>query len=835
MTSMSTSVILTDEEFETIVSKIISSDGSIIIRGTPEEPDLSVATLTGNISEHYHLSDRNRANHFGTQSANTIVQDATHRFVTDEQIATWNAKQNALNYIPENTSMKGKPGGYAPLNNYGIIPSSFLPSNVLQIRVVDNIAERDELVPYEGLRVHVKDASDDPEVGEGWAEYISDGNSWSLISSSGTIEIVLDWENIEGKPSSTPEEIDYVVEAIPEIELHISSTTNIHGATSAATPNTIVQRDGNGQFEVGAPTAANHVARKAEVDASMKKMADSDLDMSDHGINNVGVLNFYDIAEEPALIIDENKTITVSRTMHRLNTTGGADELRTINGGNQNDLLIIRITTQANPVTIKHLVGNILTPDGADIVLNNVRQHVMLIKTSADWRVIATGVGLNRSGEAMRGPLSMGGYRITDLAAPTNANDAARKADVDAITSEKLNVLPENSKTASDPGTDYPVGVSVLAITNGTVDGWPSNNGVVTTFFVSSNRCFQIFSTSANNTTSNGRIYVRSYRNADTGWSNWRRQWDDREMGSGSGLDADMLDGIQAEQFIYGDNARGTVNYAGDLNNITKSGFYYAFTGHSNGPSGANGFLIHHQMPTGNNFAAQTFIDYNNDRFYFRRKIDGAWQGWKKIWNESNDGPGSGLDADTVDGLHGSQIVRNGSAGSNTIVARWLDNAIRFDVDITHDLPVARAMEALSLRNFPYETGTWTPELTFGNSSSGITYSWRKGRYTRIKNVVYWALDMKLSSKGTATGNARISGLPFIPLNIAPDVILPVGYATHITLPSGAEWASALIFWNSAVIVLYGSGNVNTSANLTNAHFADNSDLRIQGFYFIPD
>ena len=443
---------------------------------------------------------------------------------------------------------------------------------------------------------------------------------------------------------------------------HTAATTGVHGATSAATPNTIVQRDGNGQFEVGAPTAANHVARKAEVDASMKKMADSDLDMSDHGINNVGVLNFYDIAEEPALIIDENKTITVSRTMHRLNTTGGADELRTINGGNQNDLLIIRITTQANPVTIKHLVGNILTPDGADIVLNNVRQHVMLIKTSADWRVIATGVGLNRSGEAMRGPLSMGGYRITDLAAPTNANDAARKAEVDAITTEKINTT--TYKTASEPGSSYPIGITTFSVTDGIADGWPVDGGVVLTIRLSNVRCLQIISGSHASNATNGRLFNRSWR-SDIGWSDWRRQWDDQEMGAGSGLDADMLDGIQAERFIYGDNARGTVHYAGDLNNITKSGFYYAFTGHSNGPSGANGFLIHHQMSTGNNFAAQTFIDYNNDSFYFRRKIDGAWQGWKKIWNESNDGPGSGLDADTVDGLHASSFWTKSELGSD--------------------------------------------------------------------------------------------------------------------------------------------------------------------------
>lgn len=37
-----------------------------------------------------------RANHTGTQAATTVTQDSTHRFATDAEKATWNAKQDAL-------------------------------------------------------------------------------------------------------------------------------------------------------------------------------------------------------------------------------------------------------------------------------------------------------------------------------------------------------------------------------------------------------------------------------------------------------------------------------------------------------------------------------------------------------------------------------------------------------------------------------------------------------------------------------------------------------------------------------------------------------------------
>ena len=48
---------------------------------------------------------------------------------------------------------------------------------------------------------------------------------------------------------------------------HVSATTGVHGATSTATPNTLVQRDPAGRFKAGAPSASDDAARKAEVDA----------------------------------------------------------------------------------------------------------------------------------------------------------------------------------------------------------------------------------------------------------------------------------------------------------------------------------------------------------------------------------------------------------------------------------------------------------------------------------------------------------------------------------------------------------------------------------------
>ena len=62
-----------------------------------------------------------------------------------------------------------------------------------------------------------------------------------------------------------------------------------------------------------------------------------------------------------------------------------------------------------------------------------------------------------------------------------------------------------------------------------------------------------------------------------------------------------------------------------------------------------------------------------------------------------------------------------------------------------------------------YEEGTWTPDLRFDASNTGITYSSSSqyGTYTRIGNMVFCRFMFALSSKGTATGTPRIYGLPF--------------------------------------------------------------------------
>jgi len=76
-----------------------------------------------------------------------------------------------------------------------------------------------------------------------------------------------------------------------------------------------------------------------------------------------------------------------------------------------------------------------------------------------------------------------------------------------------------------------------------------------------------------------------------------------------------------------------------------------------------------------------------------------------------------------------------------------------------------------------YEEGTWTPALQFGGAATGMTYSVQQARYTKIGRVVHVQLRIALSAKGSSTGGAKITGLPFASAQEVGGAV----YATNLT------------------------------------------------------
>lgn len=72
--------------------------------------------------------------------ASDITQSASYRFVTDTEKSTWNGKQNALGFTPENLANKGLANGYAGLDATGKVPSAQLPSFVDDVLEYANLS-----------------------------------------------------------------------------------------------------------------------------------------------------------------------------------------------------------------------------------------------------------------------------------------------------------------------------------------------------------------------------------------------------------------------------------------------------------------------------------------------------------------------------------------------------------------------------------------------------------------------------------------------------------------------------------------------------------------------
>ena len=139
--------------------------------------------------------------------------------------------------------------------------------------------------------------------------------------------------------------------------------------------------------------------------------------------------------------------------------------------------------------------------------------------------------------------------------------------------------------------------------------------------------------------------------------------------GSGSGLDADTLDGIQASSFLRSDatdTATGTITFSGGINvgDLSNGGI----TGSNYNITGVN-TLVMNDPGEGIQFAGTSnvhlaAIDDSTDSVMNFANASELRVNNNKVWTVSNDGSGSGLDADLLDGVHASSFLRSDATDS---------------------------------------------------------------------------------------------------------------------------------------------------------------------------
>lgn len=126
-----------------------------------------------------------------------------------------------------------------------------------------------------------------------------------------------------------------------------------------------------------------------------------------------------------------------------------------------------------------------------------------------------------------------------------------------------------------------------------------------------------------------------------------------------------------------------------------------------------------------------------------------------------------------------------------------------------------------------YGASTFVPVLAFGGASVGITYATQVGSYVRIGNLVWIRVQIVLTSKGSSTGAATVSGLPFAPAATGWAILSP---NSNVTVPAGnlpyLNWLAA----STTANLTYGAYSAGSTPLLDSA-FSNTSSVVVVASY----
>lgn len=103
---------------------------------------------------------------------------------------------------------------------------------------------------------------------------------------------------------------------------------------------------------------------------------------------------------------------------------------------------------------------------------------------------------------------------------------------------------------------------------------------------------------------------------------------------------------------------------------------------------------------------------------------------------------------------------------SNTLTLAGTDSTVMTFPGTSDTVVTLAATQTLTNKTFALGTNSttaktsWTPVLNFGGGTIGITYSTQSGTYVQIGKLIVAEFIITLTSKGSSTGGATITGLP---------------------------------------------------------------------------
>ena len=122
-----------------------------------------------------------------------------------------------------------------------------------------------------------------------------------------------------------------------------------------------------------------------------------------------------------------------------------------------------------------------------------------------------------------------------------------------------------------------------------------------------------------------------------------------------------------------------------------------------------------------------------------------------------------------------------------------------------------------------YEEGSFTPALKFGGNAVGMTTSATDGSYVKVGQLVYVALRIVLTAKGSSTGSATITGLPFA----TSGVFTGVNLHYYLALTTSVAFVSGYMDGGGTTVRLtyIPAAGATSMSNMSEATFSDTTTL----------
>jgi hypothetical protein len=171
-------------------------------------------------------------------------------------------------------------------------------------------------------------------------------------------------------------------------------------------------------------------------------------------------------------------------------------------------------------------------------------------------------------------------------------------------------------------------------------------------------------------------------------------------------------------------------------------------------------------------------------------------------------------DGDVIQDEHIEEAYDEIAAIEQELVTSGLTNPLKVNANIKFPATQVPSADANTLDD--YEEGTFTPVLNFGGATTGITYTTQSGTYTVIGNLVHVEIRLDLSSKGSASGAATITGLPFAAVGFPSCIVDAVVGMSGVT---DVAWAPI----SGTTLTLFQGAR----SALTDANFGNTSEIRI--------